>query len=261
VVETVQRYARELQDRTDLIIVLGHIHDMEEADEILRDVPEVQVAVVGHNHAGYAQMHKIDGRVGVLVKGYGVELGRLELDLDIKTKKLDSTEWKKISIDSKKLQPAPDVAKQVDTWEAKVSKVVDVPIGESKTRLERAQVRTLVEQAMREQTGADFAFVNSGGVRDALPAGRILARAIWNILPFDDRLVVGTFKGSQLPPSVTRGQTVDPNRDYKLVVTDFTAVNQESPGELNTKGLKFPIKGPIQRDAVIDWVKKKKLVE
>jgi 2',3'-cyclic-nucleotide 2'-phosphodiesterase (5'-nucleotidase family) len=118
-----------------------------------------------------------------------------------------------------------------------------------------------VEQAMREQTGADFAFVNLGGVRDSLPAGQILARNIWNILPFDDHLQVGTFKGSQLPAAVTRGQTVDPNRDYKLVVSDFTAANQDAPAELNAHGLKFPVKGPLQRDAVIEWVKKKKVIE
>jgi len=45
------------------------------------------------------------------------------------------------------------------------------------------------------------------------------------------------------------------------VVTDFTAVNQESPGELNTHGLKFPVKSVLLRDALIDWVKKKKLID
>lgn len=113
---------------------------------------------------------------------------------------------------------------------------------------------------MRDQTGSDFAFINAGGIRDTLPAEKILARAIWNIMPFEDRLVVGTFKGSQLPPAVTGGQTVDPNRDYKLAVTDFTAANQESPGELNARGLKFPVKSILLRDAIIDWVKKKKVI-
>jgi 2',3'-cyclic-nucleotide 2'-phosphodiesterase (5'-nucleotidase family) len=261
VVETVQRYATELRERSDLIVVLGHIHDMTEVDAILRDVPEVQVVIAGHTHTAYPEMHKVDNRVGVLVNGYGTELGRLELDVDMKLKKVESAEWKKIPIDSKKIAPAQDVAREVASWEAKVSKIVDVPIGESKRRLERSDVRAIVEQAMREQTGADFAFVNLGGVRDSLPAGQILARNIWNILPFDDHLQVGTFKGSQLPAAVTRGQTVDPNRDYKLVVSDFTAANQDAPAELNAHGLKFPVKGPLQRDAVIEWVKKKKVIE
>jgi 5'-nucleotidase / UDP-sugar diphosphatase len=42
VVETVRKYARGLAKRTDLIIVLGHIHNPE-ADAILEGVPEVSV--------------------------------------------------------------------------------------------------------------------------------------------------------------------------------------------------------------------------
>lgn len=261
VVETVRRYARELRDRSDLIVALGHIHDAEEADAVLRDVPEVQVAVVGHSHTAYPEIRRINGGVAVLVDGYGVQLGRLELDLDMNTKKLRASEWKKIPIDSKKLDPAPDVAREVAHWEAKVAKIVDVAIGESKRRLEREEVRTLVERAMAEQTGADFAFVNLGGVRDVLPAGEILARNIWDILPFDNRLVIGTFKGSQLPPTVMRGRAVNPDQEYKLVTTDFTAANQQAPAELNSHGLQFPVTGPVIRDAVIDWIKKKKLIE
>jgi 5'-nucleotidase/UDP-sugar diphosphatase len=261
VVETVRRYARELRDRSDLIVALGHIHDAEEADAILRDVPEVEVAVVGHTHHAYAEIHRINGGVAVLVDGYGIQLGRLELDVDMTTKKLRTSEWKKIPIDSKKLEPAPDVAREVAQWESKVTKIVDVPIGESRRRLEKDQLRTLMERAMTEQTGADFAFVNLGGVRDVLPAGQILARNIWNIMPFDNRLVMGTFKGGQLPSTVTRGHAVDPDREYKVVTTDFSEANQESPDELNAHGLRFPVKGALLRDALIDWIRKKKLIE
>jgi 5'-nucleotidase/UDP-sugar diphosphatase len=261
VVENVRSFARKLRDQSDLIIVVGHIHDTTEVDAILRDVPEVSVVVAGHSHRGYEQMHQVDGRVGVLVRGYGVELGRLDLDVDMAAKKLTHSEWKKIPIDSKTITPAPDVAREVAKWEAKASKIVDVEIGEAKRRLEHNEVRALIERAMAEQTGADFAFENSGGVRDVLPAGRILARNIWNILPFDDRIVIGTFKGSQLPATVTRGRTVDPDREYKLATTDFTAANQSSPSELNSHGLVFPAQGPVLRDAVIAWIRKKHTIE
>ncbi len=183
------------------------------------------------------------------------------MDVDIAAKKLTHSEWKKIPIDSKTIAPAPDVAKEVAKWEAKASKIVDVEIGETKRRLEHNDVRALIERAMAEQTGADFAFENSGGVRDVLPAGKILARNIWNILPFDDRIVVGTFKGSQLPATVTRGRPVDPDREYKLATADFTAINQSSPQELNSHGLVFPVHGPILRDVVIAWIRKKHTIE
>src|SRR6266853_656852 len=72
VVETVRKYAQELRDRSDLIVVLGHIYDKQEVEVILKQVPEVSVVVAGHSHVGYPAMMNFEGRVGVLVSGYGV---------------------------------------------------------------------------------------------------------------------------------------------------------------------------------------------
>jgi len=260
VTDAVRRCVREVRDKSDLIVVLGHIHDSE-AEAVLRDVSDVSVVVVGHSHIQYPEPKTVDGRVAVLVNGYAAQLGRLELDFDLDSRKIHVTDWKKIAIDSKRIAPAPDVAREVARWEAKVSRIVDVKIGESKQRLDHNQVRSLIERIMIDETGADFAFMNSGGVRDTLPAGTILARNIWNILPFDNVLVVGSFKGRELPASVTRGQAVDPERDYQLVTTDFTAANQESKDELNSHGLRFPVAGPLLRGAVIEWIRKRKQID
>jgi 2',3'-cyclic-nucleotide 2'-phosphodiesterase (5'-nucleotidase family) len=187
-----------------------------------------------------------------------VELGRLDLQVDMAGKKLQSAEWKRIPIDAK-IQPDPKVAREVAGWEAKVSKVVDVPIGESKKRVEGRELQLLLEQAIAEQTGADLAFVNRGGVRDVVPEGRILARAIWNIQPFDNMVVVGTFKGSELPPAIREGHTIEPDREYKVATLDFVATNQAA--QFQTTGLKFPINtGVLARDMVIEWIRKKRLL-
>lgn len=261
VVETVRKYARDLRDRTDLIVVLAHIHDKGEVDAILRDVPEVSVVVGGHSHAGYPAMMKTDGRVAVLVRANGDQLGRLDLQVDVGAKKLSSAEWTKIPIDSK-IPPAPDVAREVAKWESKVSKLVDIPIGESTMRMERnnAELRKMVERAMAEQTGADIGWINTGNLRDTLPKGQILIRNIWNLLPFDDYIVMGKFKGSELPPAITRRFPVQPDREYTVATTDFTATNQSAKEQLDASGLRFPRTGPLQRDAVIEWIKKKKVV-
>jgi 2',3'-cyclic-nucleotide 2'-phosphodiesterase (5'-nucleotidase family) len=260
VVETVRKYAAEVRDKSDLIVVLGHIHDAE-ADAILEQVPDVSVAIVGHTHKEYAKLHNFDGRIGALVTSYGVELGRLDLQVDITAHKLKSAEWKIIPVDSKKLKPDPKIASEIAHWEAKVSKIVDVPIGEAKRRFERRDLQALIERAMADETGSDLAWVNLGNVRDVIPAGTILARTIWNILPFDNAVVIGKFKGSQLPPKVREGRTIDPDREYTLATTDFTAANQASTDQLNVTGLVFPKTAAMQRDMVIDWIKKKKTLD
>lgn len=261
VVATVRKYALELRDRTDLIVVLAHIHDRGEVDAILQEAPEVSVVVAGHYHEGYPTMMNTDGRVAVLVRANGEQLGRLDLKVDIAAKKVLSAEWTKIPIDSK-IAPAPDVARVVAKWESKVSKLVDIPLGESTLRMDRnhPELRKMVERAMAEQTGADIAWVNGGNLRDTLPKGQILIRHLWNILPFDNYIVMGKFKGSELPPSITLRYPVEADREYTVATTDFTATNQSSNDQLNSTGLLFPRTGPLQRDAVIEWIKKKKVV-
>ncbi len=259
-VDAVKRTLPLLKDKADIIIVLGHLHD-DETDSILREVPEVTLVVAGHDHRGYKELKHYDGRFAVEAKSYGVEVGRVDLKIDPQSHKAVSAEWSRFPVDSKKVAPVKDVAEMVDKWEAKVSKVVDVPIGESRRRLEKPEVRKLVEQAMAAAVGADIAWVNSGNIRDVLPQGNLLARQAWNILPFDNKIVVGKFKGSELPAAVTKDHAVDPNREYTLAIPDFSAANQSSTDQFGSTGLKFPKIGPLQRDALIDFIKKKKVID
>jgi 2',3'-cyclic-nucleotide 2'-phosphodiesterase (5'-nucleotidase family) len=258
VVETVRRHAKEAQDRADQIVALGHITPDEE-DSLLAQAPEVRVVVSGHLHRGLEEAKRRDGRMVVRVRGYGVELGRLDLEVDTDKKSLASSSWKRIPVKAAETPAAPDVAKAVDRWEKKVSKIVDVAIGESRREFSIPEVKTLMERAMAEKTGADFAYMNKGGVRDILPKGRILARHIWNIMPFDNKVVVGTVRGSDLPVVIRNGNSIDPNREYSLAVPDFVAANQQK--ELGVSGLRFPKVGPLQRDLLIAWVKEKKVLD
>jgi 2',3'-cyclic-nucleotide 2'-phosphodiesterase (5'-nucleotidase family) len=259
VVETVRKYAQELRDQSDIIIVLGHIHDEQEVKAILQQVPEVSVVVAGHSHVAYPEMMNVDGRVAVLVNDYGTQLGRLDLQVDLAAKKLRSAAWKKIPIDAS-ITPDPHVAREVAKWEGKVSKLVDIPIGEASRRIEGKELRALLERAIAEETGSDLAFVNAGGIRDVFPQGPLLARHVWNIFPFENHIVIGKFKGSELPQVIKDRGGIDPNREYTFATADYTVTNQFLPDELGTTGLVFPKIEGLERDVVIDWIKKKKIL-
>jgi 5'-nucleotidase/UDP-sugar diphosphatase len=253
VIETVRKYARELQDRVDLVVVLGHIYNPE-ADAILQEVPEVSVVVAGHAHKGFEQMHRAGNGVAVLCDGYGRELGRL--DLKIANHKVQSAEWKKIPIDSHTIDPEPRVAATVAHWENKVSKIVDVPIGEARRQFSSADLRPIIEAGLASETGADFAYMNSGGVRDNLPTGRILARHIWNILPFDNQVLIGKFKGSELPEEIAHGKTIEPSRIYSVATLDYVV-----DMKFRERRAAFANTHRLLRDVMIDWIKKKSVLE
>jgi 2',3'-cyclic-nucleotide 2'-phosphodiesterase (5'-nucleotidase family) len=260
VVAAARKYAAELRPNSDLVVLLGHITGQEEM-QFLNTAPEIPVLVTGHLHGGLNQALSRDGRVLVRVKAYGAELGRLELQVDTEKKAPVSWTWKRIPVDSTKIEPADDVAREVKHWEDEVSARVDQPLAVSKRQFTKAGVKRLIEQAMRDETGADFAFMNLGGVRDIVPQGQLKVRNIWDIMPFDNTVLVGTFKGRDLPPVVLGDRTVDPDREYTLAVSNFTAENQGTAENLRTTGLKFPHDVGLLRDLLVDWFRKKQVIE
>ncbi len=260
VLETARRYARELKPQSDLIVLLGHITTQEEL-KFLAEATEIPVMVTGHAHNGLPQALTQDGRVLVRVRGYAEELGRLELKVDTEKKSVASYTWKHIPVDSTTIAPDPAVASAVKRWEDEVSARVDQPLAVSARAFDKRGVKELIEQAMRTQTGSDFAFMNLGGVRDVVPKGQLMVRNIWDIMPFDNRVLVGTFKGRDLPAVVLGTRKVEPDREYTLAVTDFTASNQGSQENLRTTGLKFPNDVGLLRDVLVDWFRKKKVIE
>ena len=259
-IETVRREAVKARKHSDLVVLLAHITDKEERTA-LQQVPEINVIVSGHVHAGLQQEVVEGHRLVVRVRGDSAELGRLELQVDPKAKSIDSWKWTRIPIDATKLAAAPDVAAEVKRWEDEVTRRVDQPLAVSRRAFDKAGVRKLMERAMREETGAQFAFVNAGGVRDILPEGQLKVRNIWNIMPFDNMVVFGKFKGKDLPKVVVGDRKIDPDREYTLAVTDFTAANQSASSQLQSHGLEFPHQGPLLRDLLVDWFRKQQTIE
>jgi hypothetical protein len=72
--------------------------------------------------------------------------------------------------------------------------------------------------------------------------------------------VIGKFKGSQLPKVMLDRGGIDPTREYTFATTDYTANNQFLPDELATTGLVFPKVDRLERDVVISWIRKKKVL-
>ena len=253
VTDTVSRYVDEIENRTDLIVVLSHIFPREE-DEILRQNPRVPLIIGGHHHGGQDEVKEFQGRLCVKTRPYGRELGRLDIEFDLKSKRIVSHRWKRIPIDSRTYPADEATAKQVEKWEARVSEVVDVPIGRAARRISRGELKPMIERAMVEAVDADLGYMNRGGIRDELPEGPLLARHVWNVLPFGNFISVGQVPGDRLPAELTNGRNIDRNRDYKVATNDFMG---EKWREM---GLSFSEDGMLVRDVTIDWIKNQEVI-
>jgi 2',3'-cyclic-nucleotide 2'-phosphodiesterase (5'-nucleotidase family) len=257
VVDTVKRWLPEVAKKTDLVLVLGHLTD-EEENAILAGVEQIVALVSGHGHGGLDRPRELEGRVAVRVAAYGRELGRLDLRLDAKSSAVVDWTWKSIPVRSGEVDPDPAVAKCVAHWEKKVAESVDVPIGRSTRFLGHAEVRDLLERALYESTGSDLGYVNPGGVRDTLPEGPLLARHVWNVMPFDNHVIVGEFTGQDLPDFLIRERKLDPDRTYRLATMDFVATTWK---ERRSADLDFTDTGRLVRDVVIEWIRKQGVLE
>ena len=247
-VESLRPVVAEMHERADMVLVLGHLFD-DEDDSVLRELRDVDVLVSGHDHGGRSEPLLVDGRVGVKLRAYGVELGRLDIAFDTDSGRIVQHKWTRLPISSDRYPADPATAKQVAHWESQVSERVDVSIGYCDRALDRSGVQALVEQAIREVTGADIAYMNRGGVRDSLGRGTVTARHVWNILPFDNTLVAATVLGRDLPEEATAGRTVDPNRTYRFVTNDYVA------GQWRGRDISFRPTEWELRDTLLEWVK------
>ena len=246
-VESLRAPVAEMNAAADLVVVLGHLFD-DEDEAILRGLPDVDVLVGGHDHGGRNTELVIDGRLGVKLRPYGRELGRLDIAFDRDAGQIVQHRWRRIPVSQDRFPADADVAALVDHWESKVSELVDIEIAKCDRALGRDEVKGLIERALREATGAQIAYMNRGGVRDSLTQGTVMARHIWNILPFDNLLVEAAVRGNQLPEEARVGQVVERDRMYRFVTNDYVA------GLPEFAGIAFKTSDLTLRDAVLDWV-------
>ena len=128
----------------------------------------------------------------------------------------------------------------------------------------RPEIKDLMERSMHDRFPSDFAFTNVSGVRDTLPEGQLFARHIWNVMPFDNRVVIAEVPGDQLmkledpsrPVKVAGTAKLDSARTYRLVTTDFLASSWRD------RGYKFRVtdQGALLRDVLIDWIRQRKTI-
>lgn len=136
----------------------------------------------------------------------------------------------------------------------------------ARVRQQPTNLGTFIARAMMDRTGADLALMNSGGVRDSLPAGPITYRDVLKVQPFANTVGVVTLTGAELldylgaaarmtpgaggfPQTAgvqlrmaggrlvdarVAGQPIDPQRRYRLSVNSFTAIGGDGYPRLDT---------------------------
>ena len=186
------------------------------------------------------------------------------------------------SVESKSLAPI------IKPYSDSVNKLMNVVIGYNQSPLEkRRQQNTLgffmtdafLEMARQKvDAKVDAAFMNAGGIRlPDLPAGAVTQGKIYELMPFDNLMVLLIVKGSLLKEYLDTlaandgiiesgitmqivnktaqqvmigAKPLDLNAEYIIAHSDYVANNSSL-----LKGLRRTTNGYLLRDAILDYIK------
>jgi len=251
IVASLRPIVESLRQETDLVIVLGHI-SLAEQERVLEALPDVAIVVGGHEHRGRQTAFELDGRLAVSVAAYGRDLGKLEIRYDRSRRRIESYRWQRLPVLAREQPADPEVQRLVDQWDAKIADIVDVPIGRAERAYGREDLQRLVESAMTDATGVPIAYADRGWIRDDLPAGTILARHVWNLMPFDDEIVVVQFPSGELPQELAQRAELKADPSLPIATADYEANRWLDRGlELKVISQDLDL-----RDVIIQWIRR-----
>lgn len=245
-VPSARRMASEVRaNGADLVVAVAHANRRQDL-RLFYSSP-VDVLLSGDDH-DLALLY--DGK-SVLAEAMSDGEFVVAVDLEITVRKGDegarSVSWRPRFriIDTASVAPDPEVAARVASHEQRLSKELDVPLGEtavsldsraSTVRMSEAAIGNLIADAMRERSGADVAIMNGGGIRGnkVYQAGTTLTRRdVLTELPFGNKLIVVRMTGAELMNVLENGLWFagKPNgRFAQISGLKVTADGESAPG-------------------------------
>jgi 5'-nucleotidase / UDP-sugar diphosphatase len=228
-----------------VIVALTHLSMNE--DKQLARCSGVDVIIGGHEHtlleslAGHAPIFKMtsDAR----------ELGRIDLNINRSTGKLESIDWKVIPVTEGIEDDASFAALKAKYGE--LLKTLDQQVGRTDVQLDikSEDVRTqetnmadFVADLYRQAVGADVALVNGGSIRaDATIAPGVLTRRdVLSVVPFNNKIVKVRIAGAVLRAALEHGVAsigveTQPGRFPQVSGIRFAYDATRKPGERVTE--------------------------
>jgi 5'-nucleotidase len=193
------------------VVALTHL-SLEQDKALARCAPGIDVIVGGHEHT---LLQSASAGVPIFkMTADARELGRIDLNIDPATGRVESIDWQVIPVDAS-VEDDAAFAPVVEKY-AKLTAELSAPVGRTgvpldarsaTSRTEETNIADFIADEFRRAAGADVALVNGGSIRadDILPAGELTARDILSILPFGNDLAKIEVTGEVLRQALEHG--------------------------------------------------------
>jgi len=216
-VDTAKAMVAELEGKVDVIVALAHVGIDEEtvvkSTDIANEVPGIDLIIDGHSHTDLEEGMMVNDVLIVSSGEYSKNIGIVDLTvMDGKvTAKSAKLFNKKEAAD---MEGSAEVTALINEIKEEQEKITSVVVSSTKSVLdgERGQVRTgetnlgnLVADAMINESGADIAITNGGGIRASIQVGEITKGDVITVLPFGNYIVTKEVVGSDIKAAIENG--------------------------------------------------------
>ena len=276
-VEAINKYAKELTEQgVKTIVVMAHDPgsskpDGTEATGKVVDMakaidPAVDVIYGAHDHK-YLNT-TVDNKVLVQSWSYGTAFSDIDLTIDPVTQEIVDKKAEVVDTLHSKITPDAKIKAELDGYQEDIKPIVSQVVGSTANGISKdanesgeSPLGNLIADGMRIIGKTQLGFMNSGGIRNPLPAGTITWGDLFKVQPFGNDLVTMTITGDQIrtllnqqfqaPPSYNKimavsglkytwndqkpygskvvditldnGKRVDPKAEYSITVNNFMA--------------------------------------
>lgn len=254
-IETSKKMVQELKkENVDMIIALGHIGLDENSEftskKIIEAVDGIDLFIDGHSHTLLKDGMVVKNTLIAQTGNYGQNLGVVEIGFkdkkivdkkaslitknDVKPavvppadndKKPEKDQIKAELAGKMYLEPNKAVLESIKKSKDEMKSVTGQVIGKTTVELEgkRENVRSretnlgnLLADAMKEETKADLAITNGGGIRDSIDVGDITKEEVLKVLPFGSYIITKEVKGEDLVKVLEHATDAYPNVEGKF---------------------------------------------
>jgi 2',3'-cyclic-nucleotide 2'-phosphodiesterase (5'-nucleotidase family) len=215
----IQKGLDALKGKVDIIVLLIHegtparqssygnkdVARMLQADiDTAKKFKGIDVLITGHAHVGTPEPIKVNDTLIVSTDAYGTDLGKLVLDFNPQTKKIEGYHGKLITVFADEYKPDPKVQAKIDEWNAKLNSITDQVIGVTTAPFTRAYGESspvgnlIIDAMMAKVPDAVVGLQNSGGMRADFPQGNLKYGDVITTFPFNNELVEMDLTGKDL---------------------------------------------------------------
>lgn len=220
---------------------------------IAAEVAGIDLIVGGHTHTFLKEPLR-EATHGTLIvqAGTGLSaLGEVVLEIDEVSGQVLSSRARLVDLWLDETGEDPAVAELVAKQQRAVSNIYDVVVATAAEALVRnaegeSSLGSWMTDCLRRWAGTQAAFQNGGGIRADLRRGPVTVRDLFNVMPFDNRVVKLKMRGRHLKEAVDHG--VGARGMLQLSGLEVLYRRPEKPGR-RLKSLRVSGK-PLEEDAV-----------